>query len=128
MDYSSAQIYLLSKPETIEVYPFGSDVAVFKVKHKMFACLTINEKITRMNLKCEPYKAAALREFYESVIPGYHMNKLHWNSLFLDASIPENEIIKMIDHSYSLVVQGLKKAEKSALILAYGEAEIYKEL
>ena len=128
MKYNSAANYLLSKPESIEDYPFGPEGAVFKVKNKIFAILIVKDKMPRMNLKCDPYRAAALRDVFDSVIPGYHMNKLHWNTVILDGSIPENEIIKMIDHSYSLVVKGLKKVEKNALLLAYGEAKIYKEL
>lgn len=128
MNYKSTEKYLLSKPESCKEFPFGPDVAVFKVKNKMYATLSFNNKIANMNLKCEPYRAAALRDVYDAVIPGYHMNKLHWNTIILDASIQANEIKKMIDHSYSLVVKGLKKVEKNALILAYSESEIFKEL
>ncbi|MCW8955610.1 MAG: MmcQ/YjbR family DNA-binding protein [Gammaproteobacteria bacterium] len=125
MDYKSAKHYLLSKPETIEDYPFGPAVAVFKIKQKMFATLARNNDNAQMNLKCDPYKAAALRDVYAAVLPGYHMNKLHWNTILLDDSIPDNEIRDMIDHSYTLVVKGLKKVEKQALLLAYGKEQIY---
>lgn len=128
MKYKSTKKYLLAKPEALEDYPFGPDVAVFKVKNKMFALLVIKDKVTRMNLKCDPYRAAALRDVYDAVIPGYHMNKLHWNTVILDGSISKSEIKKMIDHSYALVVKGLKKVEKNALVLAYGEEKIFKEL
>lgn len=128
MNYKSAEKYLLEKPESRKDFPFGADAAVFKVKSKMFAILINRGNEVYMNLKCDPYRAAALRDVYEAVIPGYHMNKLHWNSIILDGSIPLNEIKKMIDHSYALVVKGLKKVEKNALLLAYSEEEIFKEL
>jgi len=128
MNYKSAEKYLLQKPESRKDFPFGPAAAVFKVKSKMFAILINREGAVYMNLKCDPYRAAALRDVYEAVIPGYHMNKLHWNSVILDGSIPLSELKKMIDHSYALVVKGLKKVEKNALLLAYSEAEIFKEL
>ena len=128
MDYKTAEKILLSKPESFKDFPFGPDVAVFKVKAKMYATLSINNNVVNMNLKCDPDRAAALRDVYEAVIPGYHMNKLHWNTIILDGSISKNEIKKMIDHSYALVVKGLKKAEKNALLLAYSEEKLFKEL
>ena len=128
MNYKSAEKYLLKKPEALKDFPFGPDAAVFKVKGKVFAILINKDNAVYMNLKCEPYRAAALRDVYTAVIPGYHMNKLHWNSIILDGSIPLNEMTKMIDHSYALVVKGLKKVEKNAILLAYSEEEIFKDL
>lgn len=128
MNYQDAKNYLLSKPEAVEDYPFGRDVAVFKIKQKMFATLSRRNGDAHINLKCDPYKAAALRDVYEAVLPGYHMNKLHWNTILLNDSIPDAEIRNMIDHSYALVVKGLKKFEKQSLILAYGEEQIFHEL
>jgi len=128
MNIKSIEKYLLSKPEVYKEFPFGPDVAVFKVKNKMYATLAMKNNIANMNLKCDPYKAAALRDVYKSVIPGYHMNKLHWNTIILDASIAPKEIKKMIDHSYALVVDKLKKIEKNALLLAYSEQNILKDL
>jgi len=128
MNYKLTEKYLLSKPESRKEFPFGADVAVFKVKSKMYATLSYKKGIANMNLKCDPYRAAALRDVYAAVIPGYHMNKLHWNTLVLDGSISPKEIKKMIDHSYALVVKGLKKVEKNALLLAYSEEKIFKEL
>ncbi|MFW2371759.1 MAG: MmcQ/YjbR family DNA-binding protein [Gammaproteobacteria bacterium] len=126
MDYKDAKHYFLSMPQTIEDYPFGPDVAVFKIKQKMFATLSRRNAIAQINLKCEPYRAAALRDVYEAVLPAYHMNKLHWNTIILDNSIPDDEIRRMVNHSYALVVKGLKKIEKQALILAYGEQRIFR--
>lgn len=128
MNYKSAEKYLLKKPEALKDFPFGPDAAVFKVKGKVFSILINKDNAVYMNLKCEPYRAAALRDVYTAVIPGYHMNKLHWNSIILDGSIPLNEMTKMIDHSYALVVKGLKKVEKNAILLAYSEEEIFKDL
>jgi len=128
MNYKSAEKYLLSKPASRKYFPFGPDVAVFKVKNKMYATLSMNKNTANMNLKCDPYRAAALRDVYDAVIPGYHMNKLHWNTVILDASIAQNEIEKMIDHSYALVVNGLKKAEKNALLLAHSGEDFFKDL
>ncbi|MCO7226703.1 MmcQ/YjbR family DNA-binding protein [Pleionea sp. CnH1-48] len=127
MNYKASQAYLLSKPEAIEDYPFGEDVAVFKIKNKMFATLAYHESIAQMNLKCEPQEALMLRDVFEAVIPGYHMNKKHWNTIILNGSIPESEIKRMIDRSYSLVVNGLKKSEKDALVLIHGKDVIHKK-
>lgn len=127
MDYKGVKHYFLSRPQTIEDYPFGPEVAVFKIKQKMFATLSRRNGIAQINLKCEPYRAAALRDVYDAVLPAYHMNKLHWNTILLDESIPDDEIRKMVDHSYALVVKGLKKKEKQALILAYGEDQIFRD-
>jgi predicted DNA-binding protein (MmcQ/YjbR family) len=128
MKYKTAEKYLLSKPESRKDFPFGPDVAVFKVKSKMYATLSYNNNTANMNLKCDPDRAAALRDVYTAVIPGYHMNKLHWNTIILDDSIVQSEIKKMIDHSYALVVKGLKKVEKNAILLAYSEEKIFKDL
>lgn len=96
--------------------PFGPDVEVFKVRNKMFGLISTKEKPLRINLKCSPDEAEQLRLIYKSVIPGYHMNKKHWNTVILDNSIPEAEIVNMVNNSYDLVVKKLTKAEKLALI------------
>ena len=75
MDYQSSKTYLLSRPEAVEDYPFGPEVAVFKILNKMFATLGVEDGIARMNLKCDPDEANALRDVFVAVIPGYHMNK-----------------------------------------------------
>ena len=126
MDYQSAKQYLLSKPGTVDDYPFGADVMVPKIKGKMFATLSLNEGVAHMNLKCDPNQAHELRDLFPSVKPGYHMNKKHWNTVILDGSIPIGEIERMIDHSYTLVVKKLKKTERAALELSYGEENLYK--
>ncbi len=128
MSDKAIEKYLLSKPEARKDFPFGPDVAVFKVKGKMFATLSMNAGVANMNLKCEPYRAAALRDVYDSVVPGYHMNKLHWNTIILDGSIALKEVKEMVNHSFALVVKGLKKTQKDALLLAYSEENIFKDL
>ena len=130
MDYKDAKLYLLSKPETREDYPFGPDCFVPKVKGKMFATLSFyksqENKTAHMNLKCDPDHAFELRDIFDAVKPGYHMNKKHWNTVILDGSIPNGEIERMIDHSYSLVVKKLKKIEREALELSYGKEILYR--
>jgi len=122
MDDSEARNYLLAKPKTTEDYPFGPDVAVFKVKQKMFATLALGKmgKGSQwwMNLKCDPDEAVMLRDIFPSVIPGYHMNKLHWNTIILDGSIPKGEIERMMDNSFMLVVSKMTKKQQQSIKLA----------
>lgn len=131
MDYPQVRDYFLSKPEAEEDFPFYPDVPVFKVKGKMFGLLSYGDKdssdanIARINLKCDPEHALTLRFFFDAVKPGYHMNKKHWNTVMLDGSVPEYDLRKMIDHSYSLVIKKLKKTERQAMELAYGADALY---
>jgi predicted DNA-binding protein (MmcQ/YjbR family) len=104
--------YCLKKPEVTESFPFGEDTLVFKVADKIFLLAGLDEIPLRINLKCDPEKAVELREKYESVIPGYHMNKNHWNTIIVDGTINQNEILEWIDDSYMLVVNSLKKSDK----------------
>ena len=115
MNIESFREYCLKKPGTMETTPFGPDDIVFKVEGKMFALADLMDVPPRANLKCDPDLALELRDRYEQVIPGYHMNKKHWNTVVLDGVIPEPEIRKMIDHSYDLVVQSLPKAKRAKL-------------
>ncbi len=115
MKIETIKEYCLKKAGAREDFPFGPDALVFKVISKMFGLVGLDENPLRMNLKCDPDEAIALRNIYESVIPGYHMNKEHWNTVILDGSIPEVEIKKMIDESYRLVVKSLKKSDKEKL-------------
>lgn len=109
--------YLASKPGAVEEYPFGPSALVYKVGGKMFALVSEDERPLRINLKCEPALAVAQREMYAAVLPGYHMNKRHWNTVVLDGSIPADEIRAMLDDSYALVVKGLGKAVRERLRL-----------
>ena len=106
---------LLCKEGSYIDFPFGEDVCVVKVASKMFALFNEKEPQLRVNLKCEPNNAIALRDIYESVIPGYHMNKKHWNTVILDESIPLEVLQDMIDESYDLVYEKLTKKEKEKL-------------
>jgi predicted DNA-binding protein (MmcQ/YjbR family) len=112
MNIESFCEYCLSKPAARETTPFGPDNLVFKVEGKMFALAALDEVPPAVNLKCDPDLALELRDRYEQVRPGYHMNKKHWNTVVLDGVIPEREIRKMIDHSYDLVVQSLPKTRR----------------
>jgi len=113
MNLEQFREYCLRKPGAAEGTPFGDNVLVFKVAGKMFALATLDEIPTTVNLKCDPDVALELRDRYEQVRPGYHMNKKHWNTVEINLGIPDNETRKMIDHSYDLVVQGLPKAKRA---------------
>lgn len=108
--------YLLDKPEAKEDFPFGPEVAVYKVRDKMFALIGTENKEVRINLKCDPVEAEQLRMVFDAVIPGYHMNKKHWNTVIINGSIPDGEVKRMIDNSYQLVVKGLGKNVASLLL------------
>ncbi len=129
MKYAATQKYLMSKFDTLEDYPFGPDVAVYKVRGKMFATLSAKSnsdpKVAGMNLKCEPEIAVALRDTFASVLPGYHMNKKHWNTVLLDGSVPAQEIKRMIDMSYVLVVKKLTKVVRTQLEIQHGQEDLY---
>jgi len=105
MDLEFIRDYCLKKPFVTENYPFDDVTLVFKVKGKIFALMAIDEDPLWLNLKCEPELAIELRERYESITPGYHMNKKMWNTIILDDTIPAKEILKMIDHSYNEVLK-----------------------
>lgn len=102
MDIVSLREYCISKINATECLPFGDDTLVFKVDGKIFALANLDGEPT-VNLKCDPALAIEFRERYSSVIPGYHMNKKHWNTVFLDGSIPDKEVFSWIDLSYDLV-------------------------
>src|SRR6266404_1628960 len=115
MDVGSFREYCLGKVAVTEGTPFGEDVLVFKVSGKMFALVALDEVPATANLKCDPDLALELRDRYEQVRPGYHMNKKHWNTVEIEGGIPETELRKMIDHSYDLVVQSLPRATRSTI-------------
>ena len=113
MDGVDFREYCLAKPNATEGTPFGETVLVFKVAGKMFALMSLDEVPATANLKCEPDLALELRDRYEQVRPGYHMNKKHWNTVEIEGGIPEVKLRRMIDHSYDLVVQSLPRANRS---------------
>jgi predicted DNA-binding protein (MmcQ/YjbR family) len=94
--------YCLSKKDVTESFPFGDDTLVFKRSGKIFLLSNLDGDPS-VNIKCDPALAIELRERYSSVVPGYHMNKKHWNTVMLDGSIPDGEVFKWIDHSYDIV-------------------------
>ncbi|TDD30359.1 MmcQ/YjbR family DNA-binding protein [Actinomadura sp. KC06] len=106
----------LAKPGAVEDYPFGDDVAVFKVAGRMFALVPLGSSAESVSLKCDPDLAVNLRGRYAAITPGYHLNKRHWNTVTLDGSVPEEELLELIDHSYDLVVARLTKAQRSELL------------
>src|SRR5438128_8537348 len=110
MDVAKFREYCLNKPGATEGTPFGPDVLVFKVGGKIFALASLDAVPARANLKCDPDLALELRDRYEQVRPGYHMNKKHWNTVEIEAGIPDGEIRKMIDHSYDLIAKALPKS------------------
>ena len=103
MDHKQVEEYILSMPNARLDYPFGQDVAVYKVADKMFALIQEGSQPLRLSLKCDPLLATDLREKYESVMPGYHLNKKHWNTILLSGQLSWEEVQGLIRHSYQLV-------------------------
>jgi predicted DNA-binding protein (MmcQ/YjbR family) len=95
--------YCLSLPDVEETLPFGPDVVVYKVKGKIFLLTGLDQNPIRFNVKCDPEKVEELREQYACVLPGYHMNKKHWNTIVADGSVSRKQLLKWIDDSYKLV-------------------------
>ncbi len=116
MDLEQFREYCLSKVGATENMPFGEGVLVFKVAGKIFALAALDEIPATVNLKCDPDLALELRDRYEQIQPGYHMNKKHWNTVEIGSGIPEAELRKMIEHSYDLIVRALPKAQRAKLL------------
>ena len=125
MNGEQARSYFLSLPESLEDFPFGPETPIFKIKNKWFGFLRYKNNIAHINLKCNPEEAMVIRDIFEAVIPGYHMNKEHWNTVILNGTVPKEEIEKMIDISYSLVVGNLRKSDRLALEVKYGKKRIH---
>lgn len=110
VDLESLRSYCLKKGREIsEEFPFDDTALVFKAAGKIFILISTDTHPLTINLKCEPEHALELRERYEAVSPGYHMNKKHWNTITLDGTIPSREIFNMIDHSFDLVTKGSER-------------------
>lgn len=103
MDKKTVEDYVLSMPNAVREYPFGEGVAVYKVDDKMFALMDEKKEPVNLSLKCDPQLSQVLREKYESVMPGYHLNKKHWNTLILSGQLAWDEVQDLIRHSYNLV-------------------------
>jgi predicted DNA-binding protein (MmcQ/YjbR family) len=114
MNIEQIREYCLSIPGVTEDMPFGEDTLVFRVGNKIFALINLDGE-TRINLKCDPSRAIELREEYPSIIPGYHMNKQHWNTLIMDGRLKRELITSLIDHSFELIAGSLPKAKKDEL-------------
>ncbi len=118
MEIDELHEYCLAKPYVEESFPFGPDALVFKVKGKMFCLISLEADPIAFNLKSDPAIALELREQWASVKPGYHMNKKHWNTVVLDGELPPDVVVEMLDASYALVVEGLKKAVREVVAVA----------
>ena len=105
MDHKTVEDYILSMPNAKLDYPFGKDVAVYKAGDKMFALIEEKSDPLRISLKCDPLLAQTLRERYESVMPGYHLNKKHWNTIILSGQLTWEEVQDLIRHSYLLITE-----------------------
>ncbi|CAN5416331.1 MmcQ/YjbR family DNA-binding protein [soil metagenome] len=103
LDHKTVEDYILSMPNARLDYPFGEGVAVYKIKDKMFALISEDKKPLQLSLKCDPLLAVTLREKYETVLEGYHLNKKHWNTIILSGQLPWDEVQGLILHSYNLV-------------------------
>jgi predicted DNA-binding protein (MmcQ/YjbR family) len=109
MDIEEIQAYCLKKDDVEETFPFGVDTLVYKTNGKIFLLVSLNSNPLQFNAKCDPDKAMEWRERYSSVLPGYHMNKQHWNTVIIDGSLTRKQLCEMIDDSYGLVAKKVKK-------------------
>ena len=115
MNIEEIREYCLSKPAVTEGLPFNDTALVFKVVGKMFALLDLSEEARGLTLKCDPELAIELREQHSEVTPAWHFNKTHWNTVDPTGSVLADKIKEWIDHSYDLVVKGLKRADRKVL-------------
>jgi predicted DNA-binding protein (MmcQ/YjbR family) len=115
MDIEQLREYCLLKPGVDETLPFGPDTLAYKVGGKIFLLTGLDNEELRFNVKCDPEKALELREQFSCVLPGYHMNKNHWNTIIVDGSVSSKQLKEWIDHSYELVVESLPKKVREEL-------------
>lgn len=124
MTFEAFKSYCLDRKGAMETYPFGDHAAWFKVGGKAFAWTFIKPfqfggeiggPFKFVNLKCDPEKALGLRASFEAVQPGWHQSKKHWNSVFMNGSLDDNQIKMMIDHSYNIVLASLSKKQQAAI-------------
>lgn len=110
MNVEEYRDYCLAKKGVTESFPFDEHTLVFKVMGKMFAVCGLERKPTQVNLKCDPDRSEELRAEYDGIIiPGWHMSKLHWNTVIIEENLPHSLILELIDHSYDLIVNSLTK-------------------
>jgi len=112
LNLEDIRTYCNARKGVTENFPFDFSTLVLKVGSKIFLLTDIDADVLRLNLKCDPALALYLRSQYPQITPGYHMNKKHWNTVIVDGHIPDDEIYRLIDHSYELVFTGLKKSER----------------
>ena len=111
MNIEELRTYALAKPNVEEGFPFGEDTLVFKVNNKIFLLIGLSDMPLQFNAKCYPARAIELREQYGCIIPGYHMNKQHWNTIIIDNTLSKKQLMELVDHSYELVSNPKPKAK-----------------
>lgn len=110
MNIEDLRDYAIQKPFVSEGFPFGDGVIVFKANGKVFLLVTLDTTPLQFNVKCNPEKAIELRESYpDAVLPGYHMNKKHWNTVVVNGTLTRKQLLEMVDDSYLLVNKGVKQ-------------------
>lgn len=115
MNLESLREYCLAKKGVEETLPFGPETLVYKVMGKMFLLTGFEYNPVQYNVKCDPERAISLRESYSCILPAYHMNKTHWNTVVADGTLSQKQQFELIDHSYNLVVASLTKRLKAEL-------------
>lgn len=115
MNVEEFRMYFLNKNGVSEGFPFGPDTLVFKVGEKIFALTSLNSVEFKVNLKCNPDYAEELREKHPEIIPGYHMNKKHWNTVCFQGNLENDFLKELIDHSYDLVLKSLPKSVREKI-------------
>ena len=116
MNIETLREYCLSKKAVTEDFPFGEDTLVFRVLNKIFLLVSLSSNPLQFNAKCDPDKVIELRDQYDAVQPGYHMNKKHWNTIIMNGGLSNAQLKEMIDDSYNLIVQSLPKKERENLL------------
>ncbi len=114
MDWRELRERCLAWPGSVEEFPFGDEVSVFKVGGKMFALSHLDGDPLQLSVKCDPELAVQLRAAYQAIVPGYHLNKRHWNTITLDGSVADPMVCDLLGDSYDLVVASLPKARRPA--------------
>ena len=115
MNAETLRAYTLAKKGVEECQPFGPDNLVYKIGGKVFLLVSLDAVPLQFNVKCDPDTALELRERHACVLPGYHMNKKHWNTILVDGTVSDKLLQQWVDHSYDLVYESLPKKSKEAL-------------
>ncbi|QDQ11487.1 MmcQ/YjbR family DNA-binding protein [Streptomyces spectabilis] len=115
MNPQELRTFCLSFNDVVEDFPFGPETSVFKVAGKLFALSALDREPLTVNLKCDPEIALQLRAQYPDIVPGWHMNKRHWNTVTADAGLPDQLVRELVEDSYDLVVAGLPRTERLRL-------------